>query len=401
VKNSKSSQLEFIALMASLMSVVALAIDALLPALDIIGFAIGTQIPADNQLLITMIFLGLGIGPMLFGPISDSLGRKPMVYVGFVIFIISSIICVYAQSLEVMIAGRILQGIGLSAPRTLAIAIVRDKFSGDYMARIISFVTVVFLLVPIIAPAMGKWVLDAYNWQSIFYVQIGIGILVTFWFWKRQPETLAVSKRIPFTPTVFKNGFKEVLQQKATMGYTLISGFIVGSFLVYLSSSQQVFQEQYGLKDAFPYIFAGLAIAVGSAIFLNATLVIRYGMRRIVNTAIVGYFISSLVYVILFFNTPNPPISVLITFFAIQFFAIGFLFGNLRALAMEPVGHIAGIGAAITGLISTLMAVPISTFIGRYITDRALPLFIGFLVCATLSLMLVLGLQHIRKPLKS
>jgi len=158
------------------MSVVALAIDALLPALDIIGFAIGTQIPADNQLLITMIFLGLGIGPMLFGPISDSLGRKPMVYVGFVIFIISSIICVYAQSLEVMIAGRILQGIGLSAPRTLAIAIVRDKFSGDYMARIISFVTVVFLLVPIIAPAMGKWVLDAYNWQSIFYVQIGIGI---------------------------------------------------------------------------------------------------------------------------------------------------------------------------------------------------------------------------------
>jgi len=185
------------------------------------------------------------------------------------------------------------------------------------------------------------------------------------------------------------------------MGYTLISGFIVGSFLVYLSSSQQVFQEQYGLKDAFPYIFAGLAIAVGSAIFLNATLVIRYGMRRIVNTAIVGYFISSLVYVILFFNTPNPPISVLITFFAIQFFAIGFLFGNLRALAMEPVGHIAGIGAAITGLISTLMAVPISTFIGRYITDRALPLFIGFLVCATLSLMLVLGLQHIRKPLKS
>jgi len=384
------------------MSVVALAIDALLPALDIIGFAIGTQIPADNQLLITMIFLGLGIGPMLFGPISDSLGRKPMVYVGFIIFIISSMICVYAQSLEVMIAGRILQGIGLSAPRTLAIAIVRDKYSGDYMARIISFVTVVFLLVPIIAPAMGKWILDAYNWQSIFYVQIGIGVLVTFWFWKRQPETLAVVNRIPFTTAVFKNGFKEVLQQKTTIGYTLISGFIVGSFLVYLSSSQQVFQEQYGLKDAFPYIFAGLAIAVGSAIFLNATLVIRFGMRRIVNTAIIGYFLSSLVYVILFYNTINPPVYILITFFAIQFFAIGFLFGNLRALAMEPVGHIAGIGAAITGLISTLMAVPISTFIGRYIEDSALPLFIGFLVCASLSLVLMFGLQriHISKKLQ-
>ena len=158
------------------MSVVALAIDALLPALDIIGLALGTSDPVANQLLITMIFLGLGIGPMLFGPISDSLGRKPMVYVGFMIFIIASIVCVQASSMELMIAGRILQGIGLSAPRTLAIAIVRDKFDGDYMARIMSFITVVFLLVPIIAPALGKWVLDAYNWQSIFYIQIGIGL---------------------------------------------------------------------------------------------------------------------------------------------------------------------------------------------------------------------------------
>ena len=397
MKNEKTSHLEFIALMASLMSVVALAIDALLPALDVIGLAIGTQIPADNQLLITMIFLGLGVGPMLFGPISDSLGRKPMVYVGFTIFIISSILCVYAQSLEVMIAGRILQGIGLSAPRTLAIAIVRDKFNGDYMARIISFVTIVFLLIPIIAPALGKWALDAYNWESIFYIQIGISVLVTFWFWRRQPETLTTAHRVPLTLQVFTNGFKEVVRQKTTMGYTLVSGFIVGSFLVYLSSSQQIFQEQYNLKEAFPYIFAGLAIALGSAIFLNATFVVRFGMRKIVNLGIVGYFVSSLAYVLLFYNTSNPPVYVLISFFAVQFFAIGFLFGNIRALAMEPLGHIAGIGAAITGLISTLMAVPISTFIGSYVTDRAFPLFLGFLICATLSLLIVVSLQKARR----
>ena len=383
--------------MASLMSVAALAIDALLPALDVIGLAIGTQIPADNQLLVTMIFLGLGVGPMLFGPISDSLGRKPMVYVGFVVFIISSILCVYAQSLEVMIAGRILQGVGLSAPRTLAIAIIRDTFNGDSMARIISFVTIVFLLIPIIAPALGKWALDAYNWESIFYIQIGISVLVTFWFWRRQPETLTTAHRVPLTLQVFTNGFKEVVRQKTTMGYTLVSGFIVGSFLVYLSSSQQIFQEQYNLKEAFPYIFAGLAIALGSAIFLNATFVVRFGMRKIVNLGIVGYFVSSLAYVLLFYNTSNPPVYVLISFFAVQFFAIGFLFGNIRALAMEPLGHIAGIGAAITGLISTLMAVPISTFIGSYVTDRAFPLFLGFLICATLSLLIVVSLQKARR----
>lgn len=371
------------------MSVVALAIDALLPALDIIGVAIGTERIVDNQLIITMIFLGLGIGPMLFGPISDSIGRKPMVYVGFGIFFIASILCVYAQSLEVMIAGRILQGIGLSAPRTLAIAIVRDKFSGDYMARVMSFVTVVFLLIPIVAPAMGKWVLDAYHWQAIFYVQMLIGVLVTLWFWKRQPETLAPENRRAFTVNVFLQAFVEVFKHKTTIGYTLISGFIVGSFLVYLSGSQQIFENMYGLKEEFPYIFAGLAIAVGTAIFLNGTWVLKFGMRKLVDLSLVGYFISSVVYVIAFYKGGNPSVIVLLSFFAVQFFCIGFLFGNLRALAMEPVGHIAGIAAAITGLISTLMAVPISTFIGRFLDKSTLPLFLGFAVCSGISLIIL------------
>ncbi|WGK66361.1 multidrug effflux MFS transporter [Croceiramulus getboli] len=382
-------------MMASLMSVVALAIDALLPALDTIGIDIGTTTVADNQLLITMIFLGLGTGPMLFGPLSDSLGRKPMVYLGFGIFFIASIICVLSDNLIVMVLGRILQGVGLSAPRTLAIAIIRDKFSGDYMARIMSFVTVVFLLVPIIAPATGKWILDAYDWQSIFYVQMFIGLLVTWWFWKCQSETLKPEDRRPMTRQKFTNGFKEVVQHKSTMGYTLVSGLIVGSFLVYLSSSQHIFETQYDLKEAFPYIFAGLAIAIGTAIFSNATLVMRFGMRRIVNAASVLFFVSSLVYVLLFFGKANPPVWVLVSFFAVQFFSIGFLFGNLRALAMEPIGHIAGIGAAITGLISTLMAVPISTFIGRYVIDTAYPLFLGFLICSTLSLGVIVYLNRV------
>ena len=379
-------QLEFILLMASLMSAVALAIDALLPALDVIGLSLGVTDPVDNQLLIIMIFLGLGIGPLIFGPISDSLGRKPVVYMGFLLFIIASFICIYAKSLEVMIAGRILQGVALSAPRTISIAMVRDVYSGDFMARIMSFITVVFLLVPMVAPAMGKWVLDSYNWQAIFYVQLIFAVLISIWFWRRQPETLAVRNRIPFTRHIFRDGLKELLKYKRTLGFTIISGFIVGSFLVYLSTAQQIFQEQYDLKQEFPYIFAGLAIAIGTSTFLNGTLVLKFGMEKMVTTFLLAYFGISVLYVLLYFSGGNPSIEILLLFFGFQFFAIGFLFGNLRALAMEPIGHIAGIGAAITGFISTMMSVPISAFIGRYVADTALPLFIGFSICSLLSI---------------
>lgn len=371
------------------MSVAALAIDALLPALDYIGISLGIEKPNDNQLIIITIFLGLGIGPLLFGPLSDSLGRKPIVYFGFILFIMASIICVFASSLEVMILGRILQGIGLSAPRTISIAMVRDSYSGDYMARIMSFITVIFLLVPIMAPAMGKFILDHYNWQAIFYSQLILSLLVVLWFWRRQRETLLISKRIRFSGHLFTDGLKEIFTYKTTIGYTVISGFITGSFIVYISASQQIFQLQYNLVEEFPYIFAGLAISVGTATFLNGTLVLKFGMKRLVTIALILYFLVSLIYVVLFSGSANPHVAVLLLFFALQFFAIGFLFGNLRALAMQPVGHIAGIGAAITGFISTLMAVPISTFIGRYIEHTALPIFIGFSICSALSLIIL------------
>lgn len=391
-KNIK--QLEFVALMASLMSIVALAIDAVLPALDIIGQSVGVTDPIETQQLIIMIFLGLGIGPLIFGPISDSLGRKPIVFMGFALFIAASFICIYAKSFEVMIAGRVLQGIALSAPRTISIAMVRDTYSGDFMARIMSFITVVFLLVPIIAPALGKWILDAYNWQAIFYVQLLFTVLVGLWFWKRQPETLSEANKIPFNSNIFKDGFLELIKYKRTLGLTLISGFIVGSFLVYLSTAQQIFQNQYNLKDEFPYIFAGLAISIGTATFLNGTLVLRYGMEKIITTSLIAFSVVSLLYVALFYDTENPSVEVLLLFFAMQFFAIGFLFGNLRALAMQPIGHIAGIGAAITGFISTLMSVPISTYIGKFVTNSALPIFIGFSICSLLSIVILYYLKN-------
>ncbi len=375
------------------MSIAALALDALLPALDVIGLAVGNNDPVKNQLLITLFFLGLGTGPLLFGPISDSIGRKPVVYWGFALFILASYLCVAAQSFEMMVAGRVLQGVALAAPRTIGIAMIRDCYDGDYMARIISFVTVVFILVPIIAPALGKAIFDVYGWEAIFHMQVIFAVLVSIWFWKRQPETLEIRKRTSFRFGVFISGYKELLGYRQTMFFTFIWGFITGSFLVYLSTAQQIFQEQYELKEAFPYIFAALALTIGAATLLNGTLVLRYGMLRIVTVALAAFVLISLLYIILFSGSGNPPFAVTLTFFALQFFAVGFLFGNLRALAMEPVGHIAGIGAAISGFIATIMGVPISAFIGRFVTNSVLPMFIGFLVCGLISFG-ILGYFH-------
>jgi len=391
------SQFEFIALMASLMSLVALSIDALLPALEQIGISVGIQQSQDNQLLITMIFLGLGFGQLIFGPISDSYGRKSVVYFGFALFVFASLLCVSASSLEVMLIGRILQGIGLSAPRTISIAMVRDTFSGDYMAKVMSFIVVIFILVPIVAPAIGKVMLDYYGWRFIFYSQLIFGTFVMFWFWKRQPETLTKEKRISLSTHLFIDGAKEFIKQKQAVIFTLVSGFITGSFIVYLSAAQQIFQEQYNLTEAFPYIFAGLAITVGFATFLNGTFVMKYGMFKLVSYAALLFTIIPIVYVFLFYGQENPNITTLLLFFGLQFFAVGFLFGNLRALAMEPVGHIAGIGAAINGFVSTMMAVPIATYIGSFVKTTALPLFAGFLISGLFSLLLLMYSNKLQK----
>ncbi len=368
------------------MSIVALAIDALLPAMSTIGIDINSLDPTENQKFITMIFLGLGVGQLIFGPLSDSFGRKPIVYIGFALFCVASVICVLAPNLEWMIVGRILQGIGLSAPRTISISMIRDSYKGDYMAKIMSFVTAFFILVPIVAPAMGKFFLDHYGWEAIFYMQLVATLGVGVWFWRRQPETLKPEYKIEFSSHVFVDGFKELLRHRETMAFTIVSGLITGAFMVYLSSAQEVFEVQYGLADNFPFVFAGLAISVGLSTLLNGTMVVKLGMRRLALIALTLFCTVSIVYVGLFWNSQNPSLWILITFLAMQFFTLGFLFGNLRAIAMEPIGHIAGIGAAITGFISTMIAIPIATYVGSYIQDTILPLFVGFLVCGSISL---------------
>ena len=396
-KLNQKPNFEFVAMMAALMSIVALAIDAILPAISNIGVAIDSTDPTDNQLLVTMIFLELGVGQLFFGPISDSFGRKPVVYIGFIIFLLASIICLYAPSLEIMVIGRILQGIGLSAPRTISISIIRDTYEGDYMAKVMSFVVAFFILVPVVAPAIGKLILDAAGWQAIFYVQMFFVLVVAVWFWKRQKETLHPEYKIPFTRHVFVDGVKEFVKYRETVAFTLTSGLVTGAFLVYLSSAQHIFEDQYALKEIFPYIFAGLAVSIGLSTFLNGTLVMHFGMRRLSLMATIVFCVVALTYSIVFLNTPNPSIYVLVGFLSIQFFCLGFMWGNFRSIAMEPIGHIAGIGAAINGFVSTLLSIPIATFIGEFVKDSVWPLFAGLAICGLCALTIFLLVNKPRR----
>jgi len=397
----KKSDTEFIIIMASLMSLASLSIDALLPGLNEIANTIGISDAKNNQLLITMIFLGTGFGQLISGPLSDSLGRKLVVYIGYSVFALASLLCIYATSMEMMILGRILQGIGLSAPKTISMAMVRDRFVGDYMARIMSFVTVIFILAPVIAPSFGKLMLDSFGWQSIFSSQVIFGFFVVIWLWQRQPETLVADKRKKMKLSLFTEGIKEFVKHKQTVVFTFVSGFTTAAFMVYLSSSQHIFQEQYNLVEEFPYIFSGIAIVIGLATFLNGTFVIRFGMLKLASTFTLALTLISLAYVFLYYGEPNPSISILLVFFVMMIFCVGFMFGNINALAMQPIGHIAGIGAAIFGFVATIIAVPLATFIGRFIELTAIPLFVGFAICGALSLLLIqyFKLSNKRSPL--
>lgn len=395
-KNS-ISDFEFIGLMASLMALAALSIDALLPGLDVISKAIGTTDPKDSQFLIIVIVLGLGLGQLVSGAISDSIGRKPTMYIGCSLFAAASVICVFAHSFEVMILGRLLQGIGLSAPRSVSMAIIRDKYVGNLMAKIMSYITVIFILAPVVAPTLGKVLLDQFGWQSIFYSQLIFGVIVTLWLWQRQPETLKEENTKEMNWVLFRHGAKEFFKHSKAVIYTIISGGISAPFLAYISASQHIFAKQYNLGEIYPYIFSGLALGIGIATFLNGTLVMKYGMKRMATISMITMLCIALVYILLF-NENNPDSAIFIGFLAFILFTVGFVFGNLNALAMEPIGHIAGIGASIIGFLSTLVSVPIAALIGQFLDTSSLPLFVGFAGCVGISLLLM---QMLNKPIQT
>ncbi|MEH6579492.1 MAG: multidrug effflux MFS transporter [Amphritea sp.] len=381
---------EFIALTALMTSLVALSIDAMLPALPQIGADLGVTGANDSQLVISTLFVGLAFGQLLYGPLSDSIGRKAAIYIGLVLFSAGCIIALFSDDFMTMLAGRLLQGVGVAGPRIVAIAMVRDQFSGRAMARVMSFIMSVFILVPIVAPALGQLIVDIANWRAIFTLFLVLAIFLSVWFWLRQPETLAKERRLPLSLAQLRLSLREILTHPTALGYTLVAGIVFGAFLGYLNSSQQIFQEQYALGSEFPLYFAMLAGAIGIASITNTYLVMRYGMRMlcILSLASIGA-LSSLYFGIALYFDGHPPLWALMSYLFPVFFGIGLLFGNLNALAMEPLGHIAGIGAGVVGFISTFISVPLGVLIGQLFNGTVLPLVGGFAVLAVLALCVI------------
>ncbi len=365
--------------MATLTALAAMSIDMVLPALPAIGASLGVEHPNDNQLVVSLLFLGFGVGQLFYGPLSDSVGRKPAAFAGLTLFSVGCVLALTSRSFPMMLAGRFLQGIGVAGPRTITLALVRDRFEGREMARVMSLITVVFILVPVVAPAIGQTVLVVSGWRAIFGVYLATGLVATIWFAVRQEETLPSERRIPLGFGRIAAATREVVGHRQSIGYTVASGLIFGALLGYLSSAQQILQQQYALGPRFPLFFAMVAIAIGAASFANASLVIRYGMRTLANVSLRGIFLVSVVFAAIAATwSGHPPLWWLMAYLMTSFFGIGLLFGNLNALAMQPLGHIAGTGAAIVGATSMLISLVLGTWIGQSYNGTVLPLVIGF-----------------------
>ena len=378
---------EFVALMAALMSLGALTIDAMLPALGEIGTDLGVERENDVQLIVALYFLGFSSGQLFYGPLSDSVGRKRALLVGLGVYMVGCLLSLFGATFSAMLGGRLLQGLGVCAGRIVSMAIIRDQYQGRQMARVMSFAMAVFIIVPIIAPSLGQAILLFIDWRGIFVAFLALALAASLWFLLRQPETLPEDKRLAFTFSRIWLGFGEVLKNRVAFGYTVVAGLAFGGFLAYLSSAQQIFQVQYGLGAKFPLYFAGLSLSLGVASLSNTQLVMRFGMKPLARAALVGLAVLSAgFFVAAQAAEGQPPLWSLVVYLSLVFFCQGVLYGNVNSIAMEPLGHIAGIGAAVIGALSMGISIGAGTWIGQSYDGTVLPLVLGFGVLGVLGL---------------
>lgn len=389
---------EFVALLALMISMVAMATDIMLPALGVIGQDLNVTDPNDVQLVVSSLFGGFAVGQLFAGPISDSIGRKKTIYIGYLIFVIGCVLSIVAQSLDVMLIGRVLQGLGAAAPRVITVALVRDTYEGRAMARVMSITMAVFILVPAIAPAIGQGLIMLTDWHGTFIFLIAMAIIGFIWFWLRQPETLPVDARKPFSIAHITAGIREVCSYRRSVGYGLTAGCVFGAFVGYLSSAQQVFQTTYQLGALFPLYFGMAALAIGTASVCNSKLVMRFGMRLLSHRALVALTTISAAFLVpTVIYDGVPPLWLFMIWLLGTFFCIGMLFGNFNALAMEPLGHIAGLGSALVGSASTFISLPLGGLIGHMYDGGVQPLVGGFALLGLVSFGLMMWTERSRE----
>ncbi|MAS12003.1 MAG: Bcr/CflA family drug resistance efflux transporter [Nitratireductor sp.] len=387
---TRSISFERIALYASLTSLTALSIDAVLPALRIIETELHVEPPLSTQHIVSLFIFGMVFGELFLGPISDAIGRKKALVLGLGLYMAGTLVAMCATSVGMIVVGRILQGIGVAGPKIATRALIRDQFEGEAMARIMSFMFVLFILVPMLAPAMGQLVLALAGWRAIFMVYLALSVLLCIWLVARQPETLPPQNRIRFHPvTLLQNGARILRSRRVTL-LIIATGLVFGAHLHYLSTAADIFFDVYGVSAMFPAYFAAFAAGIGLASIVNAQVVRRFGMQAMCEGALIGLVILglgllslSLVY------EGRPPFVAFMAMGFVNFFCIGILFGNLNAMAMQSLGHLAGLGASLIASGSSLVAVVFAVAFGAFYNQTTIPLASGFLATGLLGFVLV------------
>ena len=388
---------EFITLMAMLVATIALSIDALLPALPDISEQLVPKSPNQAQLVLSAFIVGMAFGTFFTGPLSDSFGRKKILYLGASVYIICSIFCIFALNLETIVIARFFQGVGAAAPRVVSIALVRDFYSGREMARISSFIMIIFAIVPAIAPLLGAGVISISNWRFIFLIFIIFAFFSTIWTAIRIKEPLSPEMRIPIKFQPFKEAVLEIISLKIVRLATVTLIFTGGILFTAILLVQQVFDQFYDRSESFPLWFAIIGILAASASFLNSMTVLRFGMRRIVNLSLYIQLAWTMGMLFLYNEgllSEEKGFLLFVLWILGIFFQAGLTFGNLTALAMEPLGHIAGTGASVVSAVATLGSAAIASFAGQFFDGTPYVMIISVLCFAsfgTISSYLLLG----------
>lgn len=367
---------EFIALTAGLMALNALAVDIMLPALPEIGRVLGVAHDNDRQVVIGAYMWGFGIGQIAIGSISDRYGRKGVLIIGLVVYVLTALIAAAAPTFSLLLLARFVQGLVSAVPRVITTSIVRDCYSGRRMASVVSLAMTIFMAVPVLAPSIGQLIMLFASWRAIFGFLALYGIAIALWVTLRLPETLRPELRRALDPRSVVHSFAAVLRQRQTIGYATAGGLMFGATFSFLLSSQQILAEVFGLGTLFPLAFAGLALAMSISSFVNSRLVGRFGMRRMVHTAVIGYvLLAATLGLLARLGVATPFVALPIM--ACMVFVVGLVFGNVNALAMEPQGAQAGTASSLIGCYTTLVASTLAYFVGQAFDGTIVPLTSG------------------------
>lgn len=388
--SSRISNLEFIALIAMLMALVALAINMILPAFDDITQHFGLSTSTQIGLAVSLLYVGLAVGQIIFGALSDSTGRKNAMNIGLGIFVVGAATSWAASTFPMLITGQVIQGIGLGAPRVVTVAIVRDRFEGPQMARMMSFIMVVFALVPTVSPYIGQVVVAALGWNALFAVFIGGAIIAGLWFTVRMSETHPPLQRSAFSLHSILSNFATVLRNGSAMIHAAALGVVSGAFIAYLNLSQQILQFQYELDTQYPLYFAAMSLSIATASFINGRAVVALGLERLATFGLTTMFgLSAILATSTWFTNHDPNLTVLLAYLMAMLFCFGILVSNLNAMAMRSLGATAGTGAAVVGAFSTFISIPLAILVGGYYEGSVMPLIGAFGLFSLIGLCLV------------